>query len=380
MKTLSSLQELLKNERFASLLSCVEQVGDPRIDRMKKHPYASIIVMALSAFIGGANTFSGIALFAKDREELFNQMLQLPYGIPSHDTFNRVLSRTNPKRMDEWMLLWLSLNEKQHDKYVHLDGKMHEAIKSSNHLNIVHAWGAQTKSVLAQTRVVRGSNEITAVPTVLNNLSLDNKIVTTDALNTQKNIARLIVQKGGDYILPLKRNQHQFYADVKLFLDDIKEGVFPHIKAGYCETRDTLHGRMEVRRCWVTDRINWLSNRREWAKLSGLVVIESERHIRGEIQRSQRYFITSLPPQANLILDCIRSHWSIENCLHWHLDMTFNEDRSTIRDSWGAQNVNLLRVISLSLLMRTACSRSIADRRSFASYDFNFLMKTLLST
>ena len=370
---------LSENQRFASLIKHIEQIGDPRINRRKKHKYTSIIIMALCAMIGGADNYTSMAIFAQDRKHLFNQFLDLPHGIPSHDTFNRVLSKTNSTTITHWLLLWQSEEQCQFDKYVHIDGKMHKALKSRYHMNIVHAWGAQTGSVINQVRVPRESNEIVAVPMLLKHMTLTNKVVTADALNTQKNIVRLIVEKGGDYILPVKANQHQFFDDLKLFMDDVKNRVFKHIPVDYYQTFDKGHGRTELRRCWATNVVDWLYQKTEWRGLYTIIVVESICRKKWGIQHSCRYFISSLPPRAKKALEIIRSHWHIENRLHWHLDTDFNEDRSTVRDSWGAQNINLLRCLSLSLLIKSDSKRSIKDRRALAAFDFSYLLKTLLS-
>lgn len=368
------------NECFSTLIECVKEITDPRMDRMKLHPLSSIIILSVCAIIGGANSWVAIEEFGKNHKQWFLQILNFPFGIPSHDTINRVFGALNHKELSDWLWLWLESIQKMEGNQISLDGKVIKSWKSENPLTILRACATKCRLILGQIKVPDGTNEITAIPTLLNMLHLDGKIVTIDAIGTQKNIAQLIVEKGANYVLPIKGNQFRLYEDMTLFLDDMMTNQFDDICYTYHDTEDYGHGRHEIRKCWATEHIDWFEEKQLWKGMKSIIVIESTRTIKGKTTVSKRYFLSSLPANAQHLLSVVRSHWSIENGPHWSMDLIFEEDRSTIRKGNGPQNFALLRSLAYSLLKKEPSKISMKAKRAKANCHFGYLMKVLLSS
>lgn len=337
-----------ENKSFATLSECIQQIYDPRDKKKIKYSLYSIIIMSICALLSGANNWVEISQYCKERKRWLKKYLNISCPIPSHDTFNRVFRIINPKEFNFWILKWLCglISESE---IINIDGKIIESYSSNDPLTLVRAWCQKNKIVLGQIKVPYGTNEITTIPKLLDILYLEGKIVTIDAIGAQKTIVEKIIEKKADYCIALKSNQHQFYKDIKLYLDSLTNNEFD-IPFTYHKTTDNDHGRYEIRHCWSTENIDWLIQKTQWKNLKSISVIEMLTEKNGKTSINRRYFISSLAADAKNILRIIRSHWSIENQLHWHLDVTFDEDKSTTRGIFGAQNLTFLRSVAISLL------------------------------
>ena len=376
----------VQNSRsFASLIECLQEIRDPRMAKKVRYPLVPIILMALCASLGGANNWVEIAVFCKDHRNWFQEYLQINCGVPSHDTFNRVFNLVHAKNLVDWLVVWMENNfEKDiNTDVIDIDGKVLEAYSSENPLILVRAWSQQFNCAIGMVKVERGSNEITAIPPLLDSLYIKGKIITIDAIGAQKEIVKKITDQGGDYLISLKGNQRQLHSDVSLYMNDMFQGYFTE-KRSYAESVEVSRGRIETRRCFTTDNLDWLEERKKWKNLNSIVAIETTiQSIKtGKASRNIRYFITSLPPNATRLLRIARSHWSIENKLHWPLDRYFDEDRSTTRDFYGAQNFSFLRTIAIAILQRVQKinpGRSIATLRQTVNRRPDFITSILLN-
>ena len=319
------------NHCFATLIECINEIPDPRSHRRRKHPLSSIIVLTICAILGGANSWFAVEEFGKNHRGWFIRLLDLPHGIPSHDTINRVFYLLDHHALMNWLWLWLEDLIQASDDHISLDGKVQRSLRSIDPMITIRAWADKSRLVLGQVKVPRGTNEITSIPQLLNMLDIKGKTITIDAIGTQKNVAQLIVEKGGNYVLPIKANQHRLFSDMKLFLDDMAKDKFDDVLYTYHQTENRGHGRHEIRRCWTTQDIDWFEEKHLWYNMKSISIIESTRTEKNKTSISRRYFVTDLPSDAQRILSIVRSHWGIENGPHWSLDVVFEEDRSTVR-------------------------------------------------
>jgi len=318
--------------------------------------------------------------FGCAREDWFKSFLELPNGMPSHDTYNRVFSAINPKEFESCFINWTQdVCHLTKGEVIAIDGKTargssKEVGKKAVH--IVSAWACENKMVLGQVKVDEKTNEIKAIPELLEWLNIKGCIITIDAMGCQKDIAQKIIDKKADYLLSLKGNQ-----------GTLLDNVTPYFKhesdrkdLDFVRTVEKDHGRIEIRKCWVTSDINWIhSHHPDWDHIQSVAMVESTRTILKSQETSveRRYYISSLPSDAQKLLSASRQHWGIENSLHWVLDMTFNEDRSRIRNGYGQQNFSLLRKSALNLIKKLPDKRSLNRRRFMASIDQNYLMSVL---
>jgi predicted transposase YbfD/YdcC len=366
----------------------LEQNHDPRADNAR-HFLTDILVIAILAVISGADDYPGVVEFARDHQEWLKTFLRLPHGIPSISTFRRVFAALRPSVLVGVMRRWSqelggSLNGKQ----VAIDGKVlrrsfdHAWDKSG--LDIVTAWCVEDNLVLAQQAVDEKSNEMTAVPELLKVLDLRGAVVTVDALNTQKNIADQVIKAGGDYLMAVKDNHPTLHDSIQRNMNDLILEKFAGVEHVYHETTNGGHGRIETRRLWATDQIDWLEGRQDWKKLTSVVVVESTRRVIGSRRPStieRRSFIGSLPcDSGERLAGLVRNHWSIENSQHWSLDMAFNEDQNRVRKDHGDQNLAVLRRIALGLLRRDKSVKLGAkNKRLKAARNREYLLHVLLS-
>ena len=363
---------------------------DPRVERTRLHSLLDILVIALCATLAGAETFNEIEEFGQARHAWLKERLDLPNGIPSHDTFARVFARLDPNAFRDCFGAWVqALHHKTDGQVIALDGKClrgsFDTATGKSALYMVSAWAAEQNLVLGQVPVDQKSNEITALPKLLALLDVSGCIVTVDAMGTQKDIARQIIAQEGDYVLALKQNHPVLYEDVTLYLEWARQNHFkstngtplPH---SFCQTFDADHGRLETRRCWCVDKIDWLDGKDQWAGLASIAVVECERRPMDGSSASveRRYFLSSLPADAPRILHAVRSHWGIENSLHWSLDVAMHEDASRIHKDHAPENMAVLRHIVLNLLKRdTNANKSLRRKRLAASWDINYLERLL---
>lgn len=377
----SLMNKIFTNQNFAKLDLCIAEIPDPRVQGRIVYPLRTIIVIALCASIGGANDFVGIERFGWDHCDFFEQLLGLKTNIPSHDTFNRVFSLINPRLFFDWISLWLhDVTERlELCDTIRIDGKIILSLSAEDPFNFVRAWSDECQVVLEQVKVKKGTNEITTIPAVLDKLNLDGKTVTIDAIGTQREIVDMICDKNGDYVLALKKNQHQLYDDVALYLNDVVEGQIIDPSMSYYKDIDSNHGRCEIRECWVVSDIDWLDNKRKWRNLNSLVLVKSTVRKKGSLTETKRFFISSKKTSAQNLLHNTRGHWSIENQLHWRLDTIFDEDISTTRDIYAIQNLATLKGVVLSLLLQNEMSLSVKNKRARAAANPLYLAEVLLN-
>lgn len=364
------------------------EVHDPRADNAR-HYLTDILVIAILAVMCSSDDYPGIVEYARDEEDWLRSFLRLPHGIPSVSTFRRVFARLRPGVLAGVMQRWsvgmagASLAGRQ----IAVDGKTlrrsfeHAWDKSGLHL--VTAWCVEEGLVLAQQAVDAKSNEITAAPELLKTLDLRGSVVTVDALNTQKEIADTILQGGGDYVMAVKENHPTLHASLKRHLDEMILEKFDGTEHVYHETTDGGHGRIDIRRVWATQEIDWLSGKEDWRKIRSAVVVESTRKVLGqkEAKTTRRYYIGSVAATSGQRLaGLIRNHWSIENSQHWCLDMAFNEDQSRVRKDHGDQNLAVLRRMALGLLRRDQSVKlGVRNKRLKACRNRAYLLNVLLS-
>jgi predicted transposase YbfD/YdcC len=249
-------------------------------------------------------------------------------------------------------------------------------------LHMVSAWATETGLALGQVRVDKKSNEITAIPKLLAMLDVSGRIITTDAMGCQREIAKKIVDKKGDYVFCLKGNHESLHDEVKFFFDECKSADYQEVEHRYFETVEKEHGRIEIRRCWVVedDAIKWLEREDQWSTMRSIAAVESERRIRGKTTVETRYFISSLKGSAEKVARAVREHWAIENSLHWVLDVTFNEDMSRIRKDNAPENLSILRKIALNAVKKEqTCKASVRRRVKRAGWDNSYLELVLVS-
>jgi predicted transposase YbfD/YdcC len=373
---------------IARMFADIENVDDPRANNAR-HFLTDILVIAILAVMSGADDYPGIVEYGRDEHPWLKTILRLPHGIPSISTFRRVFAALKPAVLLGVMRRWSGeLAGSLAGKQIAIDGKAlrrsfdHAWDKSGLHL--VTAWCAEENLVLAQQAVDEKSNEIKAVPELLNMLDLRGTVVTADALNTQKEIAAQIVKGGGDYLLAVKGNHPTLQDSVERHLDEMILEKFKDVEHVYHETTEGGHGRIDTRKVWATGQIDWLAGKEDWKELTSVVVVESVRKLlgKGESSTQRRYFISSVAcTSGEKFAGLVRNHWSIENCQHWSLDMAFNEDQSRIRKDHGDQNLAALRRIALGLLRRDKSVKLGAkNKRIKAARNREYLLRVLLST
>ena len=366
------------------------QLPDPRVERTKRHPLLSIITIALCAVIAGADSWDSIAAFGELRARWFASFLEIPHGIPSHDTFNRVFAALDPDAFRAAFAAWMqAITGVLPAQVIALDGKTvrgsHDRARGKSAIHLVSAWATANQLVLAQVKVDDKSNEITALPQLLQQLALSGCIVTIDAMGCQRAIAAQIVAQHGDYVLALKDNQPTLHADVHECFAQVAAAVStlpPAAGVDHATTTDKGHGRLEIRRQTVLsepEMLAWLQEQQHWPGLAAVGRVEAERRIGEQVSHETRYYLLSRVLPAAAFGAAVRSHWGIENQVHWVLDMTFGEDRSRVRSKHAAENLAVLRHLALNLLRRTPTRRpvSLKAKRLAAGWDTDYLLEIL---
>jgi predicted transposase YbfD/YdcC len=373
----------MKADQELSLAHHFAELTDPRIDRSRLHELLDIIAIAICAVVAGADSWDDIEDFGVAKVAWLSTFLDLPNGIPSHDTFRRLFERLDPDEFQKGFLGWIeALHEATERQVIAIDGKTlrrsFDRAKGKSALHLVHAWATANHLLLGQVAVDEKSNEITAIPKLLKMLEISGAIVTIDAMGCQKEIARTIRGREADYVLALKANHENLFGQVVAFWDGASARGMKGPDIAYHREWSEGHGRTEARRCWATSDLDWLEGREEWKDLKSVVMVEAERFIGETLSVETRYYLSSLENDAEVLNGAVRSHWGVENALHWVLDVTFNEDRSRIKKENAPENFGLLRRLALCLLKKESSSkRSIKGKRLRASWDEGYLQRVL---
>jgi predicted transposase YbfD/YdcC len=362
------------------------KIQDPRKDRTKDHKLIDVITVAICAVICGAEGWVDIENFGNKKLPWLKTFLELPNGIPSHDTFGRVFSLMDAEQFQAAFYEWVqAVNEMVHGQIVNIDGKClrgsQEKGLGKRGIYMVSAWAEENHLVLGQRKVDEKSNEITAIPELLKILALSGCIVTIDAMGTQTKIVQSIQEAGADYLLSVKENQGHLYEDLSMLFGVDQELNFKYASLEHAKTTNKGHGRIEVRECWSTSNPAYLKlirNHQNWAGLKSIVMVISTRIIDGVETRQVRYYISSLPSNAQRILQVCRRHWAIENELHWILDVALNEDHSRVRKDQAPENFAVLRHIALNLLKQEKTAKGgIHAKQLQAAWDQDYLLQVL---
>lgn len=369
-----------------SILAYFAELEDPRIEKNRKHPLINVIAIAILGVICGADNWVDIEGYGRAKQDWLGQFLDLRNGIPSHDTFGRVFRWLNAEQFQTQFIAWTqSLCEITQGKLVAIDGKKLRRSQDGTHgrdgIWRVSAWISENRMVLGQQRVEAKSNEITAIPQLLQALDITGCVVTIDAIGTQTAIAQQIVDAQADYILPVKDNQGTLYEDIQMLFEGFEDGNYVEVLHDTFKQVSEGHHRREIRQCWVVSQpeyCDYLRRGQQWPRLISLVKLLTIRITPKKTEVTTRYFISSWTASAQDFLHHIREHWQIENGLHWVLDIAFREDQSRIRKDHAPQNMAILRHMATNLLKQeTSVQVGIAAKRKMAGWDNNYLLQVL---
>jgi len=372
----------------SDIKECFAEIEDPRIDRTKRHELQDIIFIVICAVICGADNWVEIEAFGQSQEQWLKRFLALPNGIPSHDTFGRVFASLDTEQFQGCFERWMkSVSSITAGQTIAIDGKTlrrsHDQANGKSAIGMVSAWATANHLVLGQVKVQDKSNEITAIPELLRVLEIAGGIVSIDAMGCQVDIAQAILDRGGDYVLAVKKNQGRLFDDMQaLFeIERAEAQPFHWVEHAYTQTVDKDHGRIETRQCWVvtdTDYLTYIKDYKDWPGLRSLILVRGTRRIGEESTQEDRYYISSLEGDAPCCLKAVRSHWDIENGLHWVLDMAFREDESRVRTGNAPQNLAVVRHIAVNLLNKERTAKmGLHAKRLKAGWDEKYRLKVL---
>jgi predicted transposase YbfD/YdcC len=382
----------IADQEVRGIVEHFSKLPDPRSDVNRLHLLTDVIVISVCGVLAGADGPDGIALWARTHEAWLRKYLALPHGIPSHDTVGRVLQVLNPTAFQQCFAAWLeSLQENaalketvkndEEQRHVAIDGK---TLRRSHHrrgglgpLHLVSAWATRHGISLGQVATEEKSNEITAIPQLLEQLNLEKAVVTIDALGCQKDIAEKIVAGGGDYVLALKGNQQTLHEAVQETFQEHLENDFAKVAVSSHEEQESSHGREDRRIYYQISVPRTLRGREGWKNLRTLGMAVRTTRVGERETCDVRYYISSLRRNVKPFAGAVRNHWSIENTLHWSLDVTFREDESRVRDRHVADNLAWLRRIALTLLKQHPGKQSLAMKRRLSGWSIDFLMQVL---
>jgi predicted transposase YbfD/YdcC len=368
------------------LIEYFSDIEDPRVDRQKLHSLPDILFVIFSGVICGVESWSDFVLYGESKLEFLRKYVPLKNGIPSKNTFQRVITRLKPEAFRDCFLKWVSDYEQELGRTIAIDGKAlrrsfdKAASRSTTHM--VSAFSTEARLVLAQEKVAEKSIEITAIPKIIDMLDVKDSIVTIDAMGCQRDIVEKIVGAGGDYVIALKGNQNTLFQEVSRHFNNPFD--MRHCKSVYVSTtKENNRNRLEERTCLITESISELNVKKQWPNIKSCLMIESKRTMDGQQSVEHRYYISSLSADAKLHNKIVRSHWAVENSLHWVMDMVFKEDECRIRSGHGAENMSLIKHIALNKL-QTAKSKygrvvSLKGLRKKAGWDDDTL-NTILTT
>jgi len=357
---------------------------DPRAGTNISHPLINIITIALCAVICGANNWVDVEQFGQGKQIWFASFLKLPHGIPSHDTFGRVFRLLNPEEFERRFREWTQhLCDLLNGEVVAVDGKQLRRSKDgtlgTDGIYMVNVWASENRASLAQAKVENHTNEITAIPKLLRLLELEDCIITIDALGCQTDIVEVIRVQNADYVIAAKGNQGTLLEDIEMTFEQSTSSA----PTAYHRSVNKGHGRIEIRECWALDApevIAHINDYKAWQGLKSLVKVTSERRLlaSGKVERETRYFISSLPANAEQLLHAVRAHWQVENSLHWVLDLAFREDECRVRKDHAPENFAIIRQLALNLLKQEdSLNVGISAKRKRAGWDQDYLLKVL---
>lgn len=364
------------NNSTIDLVKYFSNLDDPRVDRQKLHTLPDILFIVFCGAICGVETWEDFVDFAECKIDFLKKYTELKNGIPSKNTFNRVISRLDPERFRECFLRWVNDFQQELGKVIAIDGKTlrrsFDKASDSASIHMVSAFASEARLVLAQEKVAEKSNEIKAIPKLIDMLNVNGSVVTIDAMGCQKEIAKKIVEGGGDYVLAVKGNQNSLHRQITTHFNnvfDMKHNKHVNVSV----IHDKSRGRLESRACLVTEELSWLGVKAHWPNIKSCIVLESKRVINDITTTERRYYISSLEGDAESINHIIRSHWGVENSLHWIMDVVLGEDASRIRKANGAENMSMIKHVVLNKLQAAKPhfkkSMSIKRLRKKAGWD-----------
>jgi len=374
----------MADTRTASLIEHLSVIEDPRVNRRRLHTLEDILILSICAIIGGAETWVSIEEFCLSKEAWFRTFLALPNGIPSHDTFGRLFAALDPEAFQQAFAAWIhDVTHLPDGTVVAIDGKTvrrsFDRARGTSAIHMVSAWASDVGISLGQVATDAKSNEITAIPRLLQMLHISGCIVTIDAMGCQTAIAEDIIAKGADYVLQVKGNQPTLHAELEEYFIHALANDFVGVEHDVFETCERGHGRNEMRRVWCTSDLSAFSDIKSWPKLRTIAMLESERTVNGKTSRDVRYAISSLPDaRAAQIARAMRKHWGIENGLHWVLDIAFREDDSRVHAQNAAENFALMRHVALNMLKAENSKKlGMKTKRLKAGWSPDYLLRVL---
>jgi len=375
----------MDEQPFISLEACFGNLPDPRVQGRCDHKLIDIVLIAVCAVLCGAESWSEVEEFGQAKEAWLKQYLDLSAGIPSHDTFSRVFRLLDAAEFQRRFMAWVEQNFRvPRAEVIAVDGKTargsRDSFRGQEAIHLVSAWASETSVLLGQQKVDAKSNEMTAVPELLKLLFIKGCIVTVDALNCQKDIARTVIEREADYVFALKANHPQLHQDVIDWFDWARQRDFRDVRHDFHQTANKGHGRLEIRRCWAIDdplALESMGHYEGWTGLRTVVMVERERRMADKTQFETVYYLSSLPPDAERILVATRAHWSVENTFHWTMDVVFGEDASRVRLDQAPENFAVIRHIAMNLLKQHPSKQSLKRKRFRAALDDTFLLELL---
>jgi len=365
----------------AVFLSHFKDLPDYRQKGKVAYPLEEVLLLMLAAALAGAETVADIARFGRAKLSFLQRFRLFENGTPSHDQLGIILAKLDPVAFQRCFVAWTSALTKTSAEVIAIDGKTvrrsYQRKGAQQPIHVVSAFAARQRMVLGQMKVGDKSNEIVAIPALLELLAIEGAVVTIDAAGCQRKIAQTIIDKKADYILALKGNQGTLRDDVELFAQEQKAVAFKNTSVSQDTTVDGDHGRIETRTVTVFHDIGWLQQNHQWPGLKSVVMVESERETEGKVETETRFYITSLTLLANAVGPMIRSHWMVENGLHWVLDMVMRDDESRVRTGNAAANLAIIKHIAYNLIRRGKGRHSFRSKRKLAAWDEDYLMSLL---